>query len=84
MEKLEDFIRKNREGIDDQYPSPEVWKGIRRDLLSHRPVILKRLAAAAVIIVVITAAIYHYTNENKDGFMNQRESSLMKNNPQLK
>jgi hypothetical protein len=84
MEKLEDFIRKNREGIDDQYPSPEVWKGIRRDLLSRRPVILKRLAAAAVIIVVITAAIYHYTNENKDGFMNQRESSLMKNNPQLK
>jgi hypothetical protein len=84
MEKLEDFIRKNREGIDDQYPSPEVWKGIRRDLLSRRPVILKRLAAAAVIIVVITAAIYHYTNENKDGFMNQKESSLIKNNPQLK
>ena len=84
MEKLEDFIRKNREGIDDQYPSSEVWKGIRRDLLSRRPVILRRLAAAAVIIVVVTAAIYHYTNENKDGFMNQRETSLMKNNPQLK
>jgi hypothetical protein len=84
MEKLEDFIRKNREGLDDQNPSPEIWKGIRRDLLSRRPVILKRLAAAAVIIVVVTAAIYHYTNENKDGFMNQREASLMKNNPQLK
>lgn len=84
MGKLEDFIRKNREDLDDQDPSPEVWEGIRRDLMSRHPGIMRRLAAAAVIIVVATAAIFHYTKDNKGGAMNKREASLMKNNPQLK
>jgi hypothetical protein len=84
MEKMEDFIRKNREVLDNHDPSPEVWKGIKRDLQTRRPGIMKRLAAAAVILIVVTAALYHYINENKDGFTNQREASLMKRNPQLK
>ena len=84
MEKLEDFIRKNREGLDNHDPSPEVWKGIKRDLQIRRPGKMKRLAAAAVILIVVTAALYHYIDENKDGSANQREASLMKRNPQLK
>jgi hypothetical protein len=84
MKKLEDFIRKNREDLDDHDPSPEVWKGIRRNLGSHHPFIMRRLAAAAVIIVVATAAIFHYIKDNKVGAMNKREAFMMKNNPQLK
>jgi hypothetical protein len=84
MENLEDFIRKNREGLDNHEPSQEVWKGIKRDLRSHRPGTMRRLAAAAVIILIVTATIYHYNKENGKGTMNQREASLMKNNPQLK
>ncbi|MGD0341899.1 MAG: hypothetical protein ABSA76_09365 [Bacteroidales bacterium] len=84
MEKLEDFIRENREGLDRREPSPEIWKGIRRNLRSRRPGIMKRLAAAAVILVIVTAAIFHYSNENKDVSTNRKEALLIKNNPQLK
>jgi hypothetical protein len=84
MENLEDFIRKNREGIDDHDPSTEVWKGIRRSLLIRQPALMKRLAAAAVILIIVTSAIFHYSGENRDGSMNPREALLIKNNPQLK
>lgn len=83
MGKLEDFIRGNREDLDDQYPSPETWEGIRRELVRRNPGILKRMAAAAVIIVVATAAIFHYAIDKRDDAMNNREA-ILKNNPQLK
>jgi DNA primase len=84
MEKLEDFIRHNREGIDQRDPSPEVWKGIRRNLHRRRSGVMERFAAAAIIIVVVTAAVFQYTKGNKDGSLNHREALLMKNNPQLR
>ena len=84
MEKLEDFIRQNREDIDHRDPSPMVWKGIRRNLLNRGSHLMKRLAAAAVIFVIVTAAILHFAKGNKDGSLNPGEALLMKNNPQLR
>jgi hypothetical protein len=84
MEKLEDFVIKNREGLDQRDPSPGVWKGIRRNLQRRRPGLMKRLAAAALIIAIVTAAVFHYTKENKDKSMNPGEALLIKNNPQLR
>jgi DNA primase len=84
MEKLEDFIRQNREGLDYRDSPPAVWKRIRRNLLNLRPRLMKRLAAAAVIFVILTAAVLHYAKGNKDGSLNPREALLMKNNPQLR
>lgn len=84
MEKLEDFIRQNREGLDQRDPSPRVWKGIRRNMQRRRPGLIKWLAAAAVILVIVTAAVFHYTKGNKDGYLNPGEALLMKNNPQLR
>jgi hypothetical protein len=84
MKKLEDFIRQNREGLNQRNPSPEVWKGIRRNLPGHRSVIIKWFAAAAVILVIVTAGVLRYTKGNKDGYVNHSEALLMKNNPQLR
>jgi hypothetical protein len=84
MEKLEDFIRQNREGLDQRDPSPGIWKGIRRSLQRRRSVVIKWLAAAAVILVIVTAGVFRYTKGNEAGFVNHRESMLMKNNPQLR
>jgi hypothetical protein len=83
MEKLEDFIRQNREGLDQQHPSLGVWKGIRRNLQRRRSVIIKWLTAA-VILVIMTAGVFLCTKRNKDGYMNHREALLMKSNPQLR
>jgi hypothetical protein len=84
MEKLEDFIRQNREGLDQRDPSPGVWKGIKRNLQRRRSVVIKWLAAAAVILAIVTAGLFRFSKGNKDGYVNHREALLMKNNPQLR
>jgi|SRR5690606_612545 hypothetical protein len=53
-ERIEDFIRRNRDAFDDQQPAETIWNGISEKLLSKRPSLWNRLSvwrAAAVLFM---------------------------------
>ena len=87
MDKLEEFIRKNRKDMDRYSPSSGMWKRIECEIKSKKSQIGKWLSIAAMIIVIISSAVLFYkpaargsriTSEiNKDGIVKHA-------NPQLK
>lgn len=56
-DELEDFIRKNRDGLDDRKPSARVWARIEKAIFGSRswssPVVLWR--AAAIFFMALSA-----------------------------
>lgn len=86
MDRLEEYIRKNRDGLDRYEPGPEVWKGIRRNIRKSRLVILVRLSAAAIIAVVLGTSILFYVQRERENYVLTRKDAvtrMMKNNPEL-
>jgi hypothetical protein len=86
MDKLEEYIRKNREDLDKYDPSPDVWKRIRKNFRSGKREIIIWLSAAAMIVVIFgTAALFYVAKERENYFLNKRDASLfiMKSNPEL-
>jgi hypothetical protein len=65
MDKLEEYIRKNREKLDEYTPSPEIWRGIKRDMKKGRSFSIKWLSAAAMIAIVFASAALFYTGERR-------------------
>jgi|WetSurMetagenome_2_1015567.scaffolds.fasta_scaffold24539_3 hypothetical protein len=82
MDKLEDFIRKNRSDFDFREPSPWVWKGIRAQIGNRRRSILWWSAAASVIVLLGISALFLYPWPGR-GNVSRREEIIMKRNPQL-
>jgi hypothetical protein len=68
--RLEQFIRDNRESFDDVEPSPAIWKGVKDDLKpsasTSRLVWMnsRKLVAAAAVLVLILAAIFLFLNKS--------------------
>jgi hypothetical protein len=58
MEKLEDFIRKNREDLDRYNPSPNLWKRINTDLGNKKPSFNRWLSIAAMIVVILSTGVF--------------------------
>ncbi|MFH0841049.1 MAG: hypothetical protein V1903_00375 [Bacteroidota bacterium] len=66
MDRLEEYIMKNRDHLDKYEPSPDVWRGIRKEMHSGRRRLAGWLSAAAIIAVILgTAALFYATNHNK-------------------
>jgi len=87
MDKLEEYIKKNREDLDKHDPSPNLWKEIRKSLQKGRSENIRWLSAAAMTAVILTTAALFYVWENKSNSVNtgrKNETFLMKFNPQLK
>ena len=64
-DRLEDFIKENREEFDFREPSPEVWDRIAAKEKSPKVVRLRSYilrAAAVIAIAVVTSAILFQTN----------------------
>jgi hypothetical protein len=60
MDRLEEYIRKNREELDQHIPSPVIWRDIKKGLKKGRAFYIKWLSAAAMIAVIfLTAALYY-------------------------
>ncbi|MCX6301869.1 MAG: hypothetical protein NTW82_06770 [Bacteroidia bacterium] len=72
MDRLEEYIRKNRKELDKYNPSPEVWKGIRSNMHKGRRELIRWLSAAAMIVVILAIASFFYVGKDKG-----------KNNPEL-
>ena len=60
MDKLEDYIRENRDSLDIREPSPEVWNRIGKDLKSDRKPLRKWLSFAAMVIAIIGISLFFY------------------------
>lgn len=70
--RLEEFVKNNREDFDQLEPSPEVWEKIKTK--TARPVSFRilrvsmRVAAVAVIVLATTFFAVNFMNSNEQDF----------------
>ena len=64
MDRLEEFIRKNRESLDSRTPSDDVWKKVRKDLRTGRPVRYWFAAAASVAVLCVLSIAFYQLGKN--------------------
>jgi len=65
MDNLEEYIRKNREELDQYTPSQDIWQGIRRNMAKGRSFYIKWISAAAMITVIFATAALFYVGERR-------------------
>jgi hypothetical protein len=65
MDRLEEYIRKNREELDKYNPSPDVWKGIRKNMHKGRHELIRWLSAAAMIVVILATVVFFYVDKER-------------------
>jgi len=86
MDRLEEYISKNREELDKYSPSDDVWEGIRKTLHSRRRNIMIWFSAAAMIIIILTTTVLFYIGKGRENYVLTRRDAdirLMKTNPEL-
>lgn len=89
IDKLEKFIRDNRESFDEHEPSPELWDKIKKPESKGRIINLnwKTYAsrAAAVVIIFISSYYFHdyRSNRNANNVAESTESTI-ENDPLYK
>jgi len=83
MDRLEEFIRKNREELDELTPPKTIWRYIRKDLRQGRSYYIRWLSAAAMIAVVLMTSVLYYTGERKKNAAAFAENHYLTNNRQL-
>jgi hypothetical protein len=87
MDKLEEFIRKNREDMDMYTPSEGVWNEVKRKLRKQNISVNKWLSIAAMVVVILcTGIILIRIGDNKSASNDylQGEAGLEQANPHLK
>jgi hypothetical protein len=67
MDRLEEFIRKNRDLMDIRKPSPDVWKKIRKDSKPEKQPARRWLSIAATVAVIIATSLVFYQIGKKNG-----------------
>lgn len=81
-DRLEDFIKENREAFDQLEPSEKVWEQISKS--KHKPQkvsmvnYLLRVAAVVTIAVIITVIVA------KTGIFNSEEKEMLTEDPELR
>lgn len=86
MDKLEDFIRENRQGLDQRSPSPEIWDRISgHGYHSARRRMLIRVSSAAMIAIIMGTAVLFYSRGSRMAVISRtRDEEIMKANPGLR
>lgn len=67
MDRLEEFIRNNRDGLDKLNPSPGVWNTIRKRINKRRNILFSRIAAAAVLVIIAYSSFLLLRNPGRTG-----------------
>ena len=57
MDNLEEYIRKNREGLDRLQPSPANWRKISRALHGGRIYLSRWIAIAAMVAIILGSTV---------------------------
>lgn len=69
MDKLEQFIKENREELDRYQPSKNVWRKIKTGLKIRRIIFPPWLSAAAAVIIILgTSVILYSTYQKNEGY----------------
>jgi hypothetical protein len=87
MDKLEEYIRKNRENLDKYNPPSGTWKKIRRDLREEKTRINRFISVAAMFVVILGTALVMFRlgkglSENQNG--NSSKTGLSTDNSHLR
>jgi hypothetical protein len=61
MDKLEQFIKENREELDRYQPRENVWRSIKTGLKTRRISIPPWLSAAAAVIIILGTSVILYS-----------------------
>jgi hypothetical protein len=87
MDELEEYIRKNREDLDQLTPSSYLWKKIKRGLKREKSLMSQWLTIAAMVVAILGTAVI-FLNPGKKLPDNSREkhgdAGLSQTNPQFK
>ena len=85
MDRLEEFIRKNKEDLDIYNPSPASWRMIRHGLHSGiRPLRLWISVAASFAILIATSVIFYQIGKGERESSTTYSMGLSNANQQLK
>ena len=82
MDKLEEHIRKNREDLDKYNPPAGIWRRIKKELKTRKPISGKWISLAAMIIVVLGTAIILLRTQYR--WAAKETNSITRPYPQLK
>ena len=81
-DRLEEFVKNNREDFDNLEPSPAVWEKIKKDSSKTKKIRINPVlyrAAAVVVVVLVTAAILLNNN-----IFNTQKYTALSNDPEMK
>jgi len=87
MDKLEEFIRKNREDLDRYSPSVGIWKKVKRSFKKEKHSVNKWFSIAAMVVVILCTGIILIRLGNNRSASNsdmEADGSLEQANPHLK
>ncbi len=87
MDKLEEYIRKNREDLDRHKPAPVIWKRVTRELGEKRVSPGRWISVAAMITIIIGISVILLKPGNNRLFSDNAEkyeTDLAISNPNLK
>jgi hypothetical protein len=87
MDKLEEYIRQNRENLDRYSPPRNIWKSISKKLIKQRSHSRQWLSIAAIIAVILGTAVIFFKPEYRWSDPNRRRTSeddLSRLSPQIK
>ena len=60
MDRLEEYIKKNKEDLDIYNPSPDTWRRIRRGLNSGKQSVRLWISVAASVAILIATSLIFY------------------------
>ncbi len=87
MDRLEEFIKSNREDLDRYSPSPGNWAKIKRSIKKSNAPLWRWVSVAAMFVVILGTALLFIKNGNlkrRDGISITCDAIDIKGNRQLK
>jgi len=87
MDKLEDFIKSNREDLDRYIPPSGIWKGVKRRISIHKFHSNRWIAIAAMFVVILSTAVVLFRSGGMlslSGRLNGTNNSLNRMDPLVK
>jgi hypothetical protein len=87
MDKLEEYIRKNRGELDSYSPPKGIWKRVSRKLKKENPLLRQWLSIAAMLVIILGTALVLFRPEYRWSDSNKRrtgDDGITQLSPQLR
>jgi hypothetical protein len=87
MDKLEEYIKKNREDLDKYSPASGVWRNIRKSMMNRKTSVRQWFSIAAMVAVIFGTSIAFIKMgyfRSHTGITKSIDANELKESPQLK